>query len=157
MSDTTRTVDAIIAIATSLLGVFVIVYALDYGYTARGNPGPGFFPFWVGVGMVILGLVNAGRAIVRIEKLDGGFDRAGMLRTAGIALIIAVFLFLVEWTGMLIGSGLVVIALGFVIHPTREASFVRRLVATGILFPVAAWLIFSVYLGIRLETGIFGI
>jgi putative tricarboxylic transport membrane protein len=157
MSGTMKTIDTVFALATVLLGAFVIVYALDYGYTARGNPGPGFFPFWVGIGVVALGAVNAARAAAGREHLTESFDWIGLLRTAGIAAVIAAFLLTVDWTGMLIGIGLVVIALGFVIRPTLEAGFVLRLVATGLLFPFAAWLIFSFYLGIRLVTGVFGI
>ena len=157
MSGTMKTIDTVFALATVVLGAIVIVYALEYGYTARGNPGPGFFPFWVGVGMVALGAVNAARAVAGRERLEDSFDRAGLLRTAGITAVIAIFLLAVDWTGMLIGIGLVVIALGFVIRPTLETGFVLRLVATGVLFPVVAWLIFSFYLGVRLVTGVFGI
>src|SRR5256714_12713852 len=57
--------DVISGAVLAALGVFIITQALAWDYYTLDGPGPGFFPFWYGVAMVVLSLLlvlNAARA-----------------------------------------------------------------------------------------------
>jgi hypothetical protein len=58
--------------------------------------------------------------------------------------------------GMIPGAFILILAIGFVISPILERGFVLRLLALAVIFPLATWLLFSVYLGIRLVDGKLG-
>jgi hypothetical protein len=55
---TTRTIDRLFAGALLLLGLYVVWNALEYGYMRGTTPGPGFFPFWVGLALAIFSAVS---------------------------------------------------------------------------------------------------
>ncbi len=57
--------DVISGAVLAALGVFIITQARAWDYYTLDGPGPGFFPFWYGVAMVVLSLLlvlNAARA-----------------------------------------------------------------------------------------------
>src|SRR2546430_10095375 len=57
--------DVISGAVLAALGVFIITQARSWDYYTLDGPGPGFFPFWYGVAMVVLSLLlvlNAARA-----------------------------------------------------------------------------------------------
>ena len=49
--------DVISGAVLAALGVFIITQALAWDYYTLDGPGPGFFPFWYGVAMVVLSLL----------------------------------------------------------------------------------------------------
>src|SRR5262245_52779331 len=56
--------DVISGAVLAALGVFIITQALAWDYYTLDGPGPGFFPFWYGIAMVVLSLlliVNSAR------------------------------------------------------------------------------------------------
>lgn len=57
-----RTVELAAAAAVLALGLGAVVGALGLGYWTRG-PGPGFFPLWLGVLLVLLAAVWAGQVV----------------------------------------------------------------------------------------------
>ena len=74
--------DVISGAVLAALGVFIITQARAWDYYTLDGPGPGFFPFWYGVAMVVLSLllvVNAARADSDGESkaVDWPGDRAG--------------------------------------------------------------------------------
>jgi len=148
--------DAAFAALTILLGAWIAYAAVGYGYTAAGNPGPGFFPFWVGLAIVGLGGVNVYRAVAGMEILSQAFERIGLLKTAGITAAMVAFLWLSPLIGMLVASGLMILAVGTIIRPVWDRAFGLRLVAIAIGFPIAAYVIFSFYLNVRLVSGVAG-
>ncbi|MDP1675157.1 MAG: tripartite tricarboxylate transporter TctB family protein [Burkholderiales bacterium] len=46
------------------LGVYVIIEALGWNYMSEEGPGPGFFPLWYGIAMVVLSLVLVLRSAI---------------------------------------------------------------------------------------------
>jgi putative tricarboxylic transport membrane protein len=76
------------AIAFAALFAFFIFESLQLSLTDRLGPGPGFFPFWLGV----LGALLALALLVQLQLRKGGrsdavtFDRAG---TRNVALVLA--------------------------------------------------------------------
>ena len=47
------------------LGLFIIVQARGWDYLAPDGPGPGFFPLWYGIAMVVLSLALIATTLVR--------------------------------------------------------------------------------------------
>jgi putative tricarboxylic transport membrane protein len=148
--------DAALAALTVVFGLWVAISGLNFGYTRGGGPGPGFFPFWVGLGIAVLGAVNVWRSLSGREIFYEFVDAAILVKVGGLAGAIALFLLAANHIGMLIGSGFLVLAIGFVIRPTLDRSFVLRLALIAIAVPIAAYVIFVVNLGVRIIPGPLG-
>lgn len=63
------------------LGVYIISEARQWNYVGPEGPGPGFFPLWYGIAMVVLSLwlviISAVRPVARGAKVDwNGVGRA---------------------------------------------------------------------------------
>ena len=65
---TTTTVDRLFAAFLLALGIYVVWNALGYGYMRDTTPGPGFFPFWVGLAIVGLSIANLLRSFRGAES-----------------------------------------------------------------------------------------
>lgn len=153
----TKTIDRVFAAGICALGVYIVWNALIYGYMRGVVPGPGFFPFWVGVALIGLSVVNVARSLRGTGVLDGKFDLAGVYKTLGIIAATAIFILTAPWLGMLVGSGLFILATAFVIRPRWTVGFAGKIVTIAILFPMFCYLLFAVYLGVPLVEGVFGL
>jgi hypothetical protein len=154
---TARAVDALFAGALALLGVYIVANAIEYGYMRDATPGPGFFPFWVGLALVGLSVANIVRSVRGIERVAAEFDGPALRKTTAIIVIVAVFILASPWLGMIPASGLLVPALAFVIRRHWNAGSVAALLALSILFPIACYFLFAVYLRVPMVTGVFGV
>ena len=154
---TTTTIDRIFAAVLLALGIYVVWNALAYGYMRDTTPGPGFFPFWVGLAIAGLSLTNLVRSFRGAERLESEFDVAGVYRTLAIIGVIVVFIVITPWMGMLIASGLIIPALAFIIQPnwTPRLAAIIFVIAAG--FPILCHFLFAVYLQVPLVRGVFGI
>ena len=154
---TARTVDAIFAGLLGVLGVYVVANAVEYGYMRDATPGPGFFPFWVGLGLVGLSVANIVRSARGIERIATEFDGPTLRKTAAIIAIITVFILTSPWVGMIPASGLLVPALAVVIRRRWTARSLVALLALSVVFPIACYFLFAVYLRVPMVTGVFGV
>jgi putative tricarboxylic transport membrane protein len=154
---TTQTIDRIVAGSLLVFGIYIVWNAVDYGYMRGATPGPGFFPFWVGTAMAGLSCVNLVRSLRGAEILDSRFDSAGIYKALAIVAIVAVFILLTPWLGMLLASGLLVPAISFAIRPRWTPRFAVTIVAIGVGFPILCHLLFSVYLQVPLVQGVLGV
>jgi putative tricarboxylic transport membrane protein len=57
--------DVISGAALAALGVYIILEARGWNYFSEEGPGPGFFPMWYGIAMVVLSLLLALRSAAR--------------------------------------------------------------------------------------------
>ena len=97
----TRVYQAVAAIFVAF-GAFVIYLSLDLSYSADFGPGPGFFSFWLGVLLIILGLIDLiGTSRRPREPLPSGFipDRSGIKRILFIAASLVASIFLMNPLG----------------------------------------------------------
>jgi putative tricarboxylic transport membrane protein len=81
------------AVAVSALGVATVIGALDLGYWQQG-PGPGFFPLWAGVLLVLLAVIWAGQvargvALPAEAPVAEGGVRQVMLVVVALAALVA--------------------------------------------------------------------
>lgn len=57
--------DVISGAALAALGVYIITEARQWTYSSAEGPGPGFFPLWYGIAMVMLSLLLIAGSAVR--------------------------------------------------------------------------------------------
>lgn len=152
----TATVDRLFAGLLLVLGLYIVWTAIEYGYMRAAVPGPGFFPFWVGLGLAGLSAANLVRSATGRTALDTRFDLATLYKALGILTAVTAFLLLAPWLGMLAGSALLVPAIAFAIRPRWTRRLAATVAALALAFPVIAYLLFAVYLRVPLMTGVFG-
>ncbi|MDA1184698.1 MAG: tripartite tricarboxylate transporter TctB family protein [Acidobacteria bacterium] len=116
----------------------------------------GFFPFWVGVGLIGFSLANLVRSVRGIEVLDETLDLEGFLKALGIVVAIVSLILTAPFFGLRLGSGLFILATAFVIRPRWTTGFATRIVAVAIGFPIFGHFLFGVYLRVPLVEGVFG-
>jgi putative tricarboxylic transport membrane protein len=146
--------DVISGAVLSALGVFIITQALAWDYYTLDGPGPGFFPFWYGVAMVVLSLL----LVLNAARADGdgdskaGVDWPGTGRAMTVWLAFALSVGLMDFLGFLISFALLAFFLVAVIfrRPFTTAAVVA--VASALAFH----LIFPVALSVSLPVGPFG-
>lgn len=136
------------------LGVYVIGEARHWDYLAPDGPGPGFFPMWYGVALVVLSL---GMVLARLVRRDAGHARSetnwrSISRALG------------AWAAFALGAALLKV-LGFLLVYALLSMFVacvmyRRPLLTGAIAGAAAaavfYVLFALALDVTLPTGPFG-
>jgi putative tricarboxylic transport membrane protein len=84
------------------VGLFLVYQGRSIGLAGHFGPGPGFFAFWVGIGLAVLSSVWCGRVSLRpVKAVPPGFipDRDGMVRVACVLFAMVVFVALLEPIG----------------------------------------------------------
>jgi len=152
-----NTVDKIFAIATLLLGTYIAATAPSYGYMDDGVPGSGFFPIWIGLIIMGLSIANFVRSLRGKEHLTDEFDKTSVLKSIGIAVAVLVFIVTIDIAGIMLGSAVLILVLGAIIHSKWDARLAAKLVAIAIIFPIASHYLFGVYLNVPLPKGSLGI
>src|SRR5262249_38116509 len=120
--------DVISGAVLAALGVYIITQARAWDYYTLDGPGPGFFPFWYGVAMVVLSLlliVNSARTGNDGES-KGGMDWPATGRAMMTWLAFAVSVALMDFLGFLISFALLAFFLVAVIfrRPFTTAAVV---------------------------------
>ncbi|HEY7316123.1 MAG TPA: tripartite tricarboxylate transporter TctB family protein, partial [Candidatus Binatia bacterium] len=132
-------------------GSFVIYEARGLPYHSEFGPGPGFFPLWIGVGIVACSLFLMGAAIVRGGTLIP-ISRVEMVRalSAWVAFVLAVALL------PLVGFGLSLALLTafLVLVLDRRSPWVAIGVAVGLA--LGFHVVFALALGVSLPAGPWG-
>lgn len=149
-------IDKIFAILLFLLGSYIAITAISYGYAQGTSPASGFFPFWMGVLIAGLSIVNFVRSLIGKEHLEEELEIPGLIKSLKIGAALLVFVFTSDYLGMAIGCGLLVLVIGWIIRPEWDRVFASKIIATAILFPIAAYVMFGVYLNVPVPKGILG-
>ena len=95
----------IVAVIFVAFGAFVIYLSLDLSYSADYGPGPGFFSFWLGILLILLGGVDfIGTTRRARESFPEGFipDRPGLRRLLFISLSLVAVIFLMNPLGYIL-------------------------------------------------------
>jgi putative tricarboxylic transport membrane protein len=132
-------------------GGFVIYEARGLPYHSEFGPGPGFFPLWIGIGIVACSLFLIGAAIFR--RGEGiPISRAEMVRalSAWLAFVLAVALLPLAGFGLSLG----LLAAFLVLVLDRRSPWLAIGVAVGLA--VGFHVVFAVALGVSLPVGPWG-
>jgi|SRR5690348_13530770 putative tricarboxylic transport membrane protein len=143
-------------LALAALGVYIVVQAAQWEYLGPDGPGPGFFPLWYGIAMVVLSaaLVVAGvRArLARGAPAAAPFPWARIGRALLVWLAFAVSVALSDVLGFTLSFGLLCFFIVAVMYrrPLKVAAAVAVASALGF------YAVFPLALGVSLPTGLVG-
>lgn len=143
------------AICLTGFGIYVLFGAAKLSYTAEVGPGPGFFPYWIGLGLVVfaLGLMVSSFSSVDAKNplppshswLATGRSLAGWL-----GLIVSIVLF--PWLGF--GLSFVLLTIFFIAGIDRRPVVFAA--AVGVALAIAFHVIFVIALNVSLPAGPWG-
>ena len=100
--------DVVSGAALAALGVFILNEARHWPYMTEEGPGPGFFPLWYGVAMIVLSLWLALSASLRTPKpaVTGGVNWKAVGRAMVVWLAFAVSVGLLQTIGFILSFAL---------------------------------------------------
>ncbi|MFQ5850305.1 MAG: tripartite tricarboxylate transporter TctB family protein [Candidatus Binatia bacterium] len=146
--------DLVASLVLMGFGAFVIYEASGMQYVYEFGPGPGFFPLWIGVGLVALAAVLAGLSLFRREDtLRASTDLWGKVRRVlGVWAGLLVMIAFVETAGFIVSFTLFTFLL--VLALDRRPLATALTVAIGTAF--GFYLIFIFALSLFLPVGPWG-
>ncbi len=128
------------------IGAAFAIGSLDYSFGNSARPGPAYFPFGLGVLMVILGGMVLFGALTK-ETLDGDPVGAFAWRPLVIILVaVALFGFLLPRLGMFITLPLLVILSAL----ASEEFTIKDALLNATVLTVMSWAVFSKGLGLTI-------
>jgi putative tricarboxylic transport membrane protein len=144
--------DVVSGAVLTALGVYVISEARGWGYIGPDGPGPGFFPMWYGIALVVLSIFLMIGAIRKRTAASGGVQ----WHEVGRALIVwgafAASVAALKWLGFLLSFALLTAFIATVMY-RRSAIYG---VAAGVIGAAAFYVIFALGLNVALPVGVLG-
>jgi len=145
---------SIICLGASL---WLILESFNYNYIVKYTPGPGFFPFWLGL---ILSVFSIALLIETLTKKGGKNlkeprclpGKQALYRVGEITLLTAGFALLMTSLGFVLSVILFVSVILFFM----EKVPVVRCVITGLIMSACVYLIFEYWMDIGLPAGYWG-
>lgn len=144
--------DLVAAVCLALFGVYVISVASRLDYVSEVGPGPGFFPLWLGIGLVVFGAALIGVSV----STSSDSEQSDSWKTAGRSLA--------GWLGLMVAIALlgrlgfalsfVLLTIFFIVALDRRP--IPLAFGVGLGLAVAFHLIFVVALDVSLPTGWLG-
>jgi hypothetical protein len=135
-------------------GGYVIYAGLKLSYVADVGPGPGFFPFWIGFGLLLFSFYQSILCLSAPRRQGASatlsWRGSGRAVTGWIGMAISIYLY--RWIGFAVSF---VILTGFIIV-VIERRPVLPAIGVGVALAVVFHLLFVVALGVSLPTGPWG-
>ena len=136
-------------------GGFVIYEAHSLPYTSESGPGPGFFPLWIGIGIVVCSLAMLYACFFRTDSNSeetAKVSKVELARALGAWLAFVAAIVLLPLIGFGLSLGLLTAFLILVLD--RRSSWVALGVALGLA--LGFHLVFPVALSVSLPVGPWG-
>jgi putative tricarboxylic transport membrane protein len=149
-----RKVDMGLGVLCVAVGAIMLVQSLKLDFTIEDTPGPGFFPSLLAVALALVGGALAVTSLLSTQP-DDVLDlpaRSRLQRSAGLWVFLLASVLLITVVGFMIAMLALVASLIFGLEGKRNLAGV----ATIILIPLIAYLLFGVLLQVRFPTGVFG-
>ena len=149
-----RLTDRIAAVLLLAFGAGYTLTAMrSYTYWGAHGPGSGFFPFWLGVVLIILATLLLIGALRQSEPgpswLPHGY---GLVRLVAVIGAVALFIVLLPVLGMTLSTGLFLFGLLYFLEGHRWTLALGVAAATSI----GNWAIFSRWLQVPFPVGVLG-
>jgi len=143
--------DVVSGAALAALAVFIISQASQWQYSGEEGPGPGFFPLWYGIAMLVLSLFLAGRAALQ-PAAGKPVDWGGITRALTAWAVFAGSIALLQVTGFLVSLALLTLFVVAVMYgrPLKVA------LAAAVGNAAGFWLLFPFALEVNLPVGLLG-
>jgi putative tricarboxylic transport membrane protein len=142
------------AACLAAFGIYVISVAARLDYVSEVGPGPGFFPLWLGIGLVLFasGLMFASMSISRIKAIgeSRSWKGDGLSLAAWSALMVAIALL----GRMGFAVSFIVLTMFLIVALDRRPALLA--VGVGIGLAVSFHLIFVVALDVSLQKAFCG-
>lgn len=143
-----RNLDIGVSALLVAVGAYVAWQGLSYGYLDAGIPGAGFFPLWIGFGLVASATVNLVKSLRRASVL-AAIEGKEMLRIALCSLAMLVFVWLGDVIGMIAAAFLLMVAIGAIFGPATIRFYaVLAVVSAGMT--AVLYFIFGIMLAVPL-------
>ena len=145
-------INQVLAILWVVVGVVVVIQARDLEYVAEYGPGPGFLPYWLGVGFILLGLTLLAQVTFRRQEKEALSlpSKHAAWQMFLVMLGFFGFVLLGEKVGFLLCIGLLFLFLLAVVE--RKGG--KFSLAISIINTLAFWAIFELGLTLRLPAGL---
>jgi putative tricarboxylic transport membrane protein len=140
--------DAIVAAVALTLSVTTVYESSKLPFGTIHSPGPGFFPWWTGVLIVLLALVLLIQALTLRSGAAG--ERPGRIaKVAALLIVLSAYTFLLDSLGYPLCTFLLVLFMLRAIDPQRWT------VALGmaVISAVGSYVVFAVWLSVPLPRG----
>jgi putative tricarboxylic transport membrane protein len=137
-----------------LFSCVICYYAIQTRVGIPTNPGPGFFPLMIGIGLLLLSLILFFQAYKNPRSSDQE-QRRGKTRWWAIILLaisVVIYCLILETLGYLISTLLLTLFIFRAIEPQRW----RIVIIGGLGSTLFSYLLFQVWLKIDLPIGIWG-
>jgi hypothetical protein len=139
------------------ISLWLILESFKFNYIVKYTPGPGFFPFWLGL---ILSVFSIALLIETLTKKRGNYlkepdclpGKQSLYRVGEITLFTAGFSLLMTSLGFVLSVTLFVSGLLFFME---KIPFVRSVI-TGLMMSACVYLIFEYWMEIGLPAGFLG-
>ena len=129
-------------LALAGLGAYIVFEASRWEYIGNDGPGPGFFPLWYGIAMLVLSLALMTSGFKSNEAIDWtGAGRAFATWGALVAAIAAL-----KYVGFLVSFAAFTFFVAMVMYRRRAGVAVGAAVAAAAVF----YVIFPLALGVKL-------
>jgi putative tricarboxylic transport membrane protein len=146
--------DLVAAACLAAFGIYVIYVGSKLSYVSEVGPGPGFFPLWIGIGLLLFGAyqmvlsyASSRRHADHDVPIWSGSSRA-LAGWLGLAIVIALF----RWIGFALGF--ILLTLFLVVVLNRRPAVLGTVIGAGLA--LAFYLLFEVALGVSLPKGPWG-
>ncbi|MEX0752845.1 MAG: tripartite tricarboxylate transporter TctB family protein [Xanthobacteraceae bacterium] len=145
-----RTVEIGVALFTAIFALVVIAGSLKAGKDwAFDGPRAGFFPFYIGVSILIASVVNLIRAVIDVPKEKLFADWTQLRRVVSVLVPLAIYVAAISWVGIYLASaGLIAIFMKWL---GRYGWL--KVAAYSIAIPIIVFIVFEKYFLVPLPKG----
>ncbi len=148
-----KTADLWSGLVLAALGIFIVMEARQWDFLTSDGPGPGFFPVWYGIAMVVLSVALVISSVLRsVSRADGAVNwhETGRALSVWLALVVSVAVL------KLIGFAISFAALTFFIVAVMYRRPLQVAASVAVTSAAGFYLLFAVALGVPVPTGILG-
>jgi putative tricarboxylic transport membrane protein len=144
----------IAAACLAAFGIYVVYVGSMLSYVSEVGPGPGFFPFWIGIGLQLFGAYQMVLSYASARRHSGPVAPlwSGSGRALGAWLGLAVAIALFRWIGFALSFVMLTIFLIVVL----DRRPVVLAVGIGAGLALAFYIVFEFALGVSLPKGPWG-